>query len=168
MKAVVLAAVSVALVLAVGCGRKKGSAARDAAVRAFSGGSVEMDSDGEGARIRTPDGTVTVAGPRGGKLPPGFPANVPQYPGSSVVHSVVAEDAMGVTLQSPDSLQAITDYYKREMKANGWKEEGAIAMGESAMLAYSMGGTTVNIVISDTGDARMITLGIAPSGDTTK
>jgi hypothetical protein len=173
MKRIAAGAVFVAAaVLVCGCPKKpkpeEGAANTmgDKLVGAFSGGQVKMDSSDGTTKITTSDGTTAIT--TSGKLPDNFPKDVPVYKGASVVNSVQGEDALGVTLQTTDSVQAIADFYKREMAKRGWQEEAAVNIQGNTMLSYVLGDRTCNVVINDAGNVRVITIGLTSTRDSRK
>jgi len=168
--AVLLAVLAGAAVLAAGCGRKKGegpggNAITDKLMNVASGGRTKVESSDGAVRITTKDGTTVVAA---AKLPANFPKDVPIYKGASIVNSVQGEDAIGVTLQTTDSVKAVADFYRREMAALGWQEEANVTLQGNTMMTFVLADRTLNVVINDAGEARVITLGLSLSRDSAK
>ncbi len=59
-----------------------------------------------------------------GKLPSDFPNDIPVYPGAKIGLSNSTDNADGksvyVTLSSTDSFEEVSNYYKEEVKDEGW------------------------------------------------
>jgi len=159
-----------AAVLLVGCGRKKGedaggNAITDKLMNVASGGRAKVDSSDGTVKITTREGTTVVTA---AALPANFPKDVPIYRGASVVNSVQGEDAIGVTLQTTDSVKAVADFYRREMASRGWQEEANVTLQGNTMMTYVLADRTLNVVINDAGEARVIALGLTLSRDSAK
>ncbi len=88
-----------------------------------------------GVKVDENDGTTTLETPEGkastteGKLPDGFPSDVPIYQ-PSTIKSGVAVEAKGkkqfmVGLQSSDAQKAVYDWYKSEIAKAGWELDTA-------------------------------------------
>jgi hypothetical protein len=153
-------------VLLAGCGKK--SPAKVVTDGSADGAdSVTAALTGErSVKVTTQEGTATIT--TSSRLPAGFPLDVPVYRGASVVNSVQGEDALGVTLQTTDSVQAIADFYKRAMAGAGWKQEANVNIQGNTMMSYVKGDRTLNVIINDAGEARVITLGLTSTRDSSK
>ena len=56
-------------------------------------------------------------------------------------------------------VQVLAGFYKRELPANGWTEgEGSFEMEDTAMLSYSKGGVTCQVIINREGEKITLTL----------
>jgi len=78
----------------------------------------------DGLSINSPDGTLKVSN----KIPDSWPNDIPIYPDSKVTNSFIMnqDPAKGgseivLNLNTDDDLQAVRDYYKKELVSNGWK-----------------------------------------------
>lgn len=72
----------------------------------------------------------------GGKVPDNFPKDFPIYPGSkvtSVLSGAQAGKANGfwLTLSSPDSVDAVTAYYKTQLTAKTWTIQQTFSAGDT-------------------------------------
>lgn len=120
-------------------------------------GDVDMKMDGSGMTVKSKDGdgqtvstyssdgdTYTVntqGGPsmaygKGAKAPDGFPKDIPIYPGAEIQMSSAdpSSKTFAVRALSPDAVDKVAEYYKKEMKAQGWAEgDGVVQTGANPM-----------------------------------
>ena len=99
-----------------------------------------------------------------GKIPAGFPKDVPLYGGAVVTMAQTGaqQHLFNVVLASQDDIGKITDYYKRSLETNGWTIENT--MTSEPMSAFTAvkdhrrlilqivaqgGGRTINLTVSD-------------------
>jgi hypothetical protein len=119
----------------------------------------------EGFKIQSDKGAMTFGNAKG-EAPPAW---VPTYPGGKTVATSREKTEDGFTgtfsLQTSDSVQAVTTYYEKELKANGF-EVNRMAMGAmSTLSAKGEGGKqTINVTIIRTGDTTQVTLEYGTTG----
>ncbi len=127
--------------------------------------------------ITTKDGTATVetkggndpsfhvAGKDGttadintGKPITDYPGDAPLYPGKSVM-DIKAEQkhARTVMVQSPDSVDKITAFYKSELDSKGWKTDTTIQSAQANVFVASKGGRKLMVSIGSEGKMQNIT-----------
>lgn len=157
------------LVMVAGCGEKAAEKAMETAVTA-QGGSADVDIEGESMQITAKDedgktmtmnvdgdnaaftandGAVSVNVGENVELPAGMPKDVPLYPGMRVVTSIedTSENAVNISATTEDSIDKVTQYYKKEAAAHGWTEQMAQSMGEMQMLNYTKAGRLLNVMV---------------------
>ena len=82
------------------------------------GSTVEIDRSGKGVTIRSVEGTATV-GAGAPALPPGFPKDIPMYPGAHVAASVDTHNGpTAATIETPDWPDDVAKFYRG--KLGGW------------------------------------------------
>ncbi len=102
-----------------------------------------------------------------GSLPSDFPPDVPQYPGSKVSSARGSEQlGMAVTLDSPDSPDAVTKFYSDMLASMGWQtqtqtvEDGSVISGDKegktlvAVVHAGGQGTIVELIVGETGQTE--------------
>jgi len=132
-----LAAIVSSTVLAAltGCGKSASQDAAELAIKAASGGKVDITSSGSGDRskitVKSDQGTATVVS-SGGGIPKDFPSDVHLPAAAYTVNNMVQ---MGpstvVTLHSAASVATLFAEYDSAMKAAGWKEVMALQSAQS-------------------------------------
>jgi hypothetical protein len=101
------------------------------------------------------ESSIHVAGKDGatvdintGKPITDYPSDAPLYQGKSMMDMKSAEKhSRVVTLQSPDSIQKIADFYKNELPKNGWKVESAITSPEMSVYVAKKDSRQLTITI---------------------
>ncbi len=101
-------------------------------MRGANGVDVDRNLDGS-TTYKSDYGTVTSGG---NKPPAGWPSDAPIYPGASISQSISAnsqivgtEDSLLVNLTTSDSVQMVTDYYRKELVKEGWNIYDAMSKG---------------------------------------
>src|SRR2546422_6110103 len=95
-------------------------------------------------------------------LPENFPDDVTIYP-KAALETVVAGNGAIVVWRTADPLQAVKDYYVRELSAKGWKVStypglAAPWMGEGGItLIATKWGRQVSLALGEDGDKTAIT-----------
>lgn len=111
------------------------------------------------------DGTVFMSG-EGAKIPDDFPKDVPIYAGSTVFSSSTSpkDTTYAVQLQSNDKIKNVSDYYVKEMTAQGWKENQKTEIsGDSPMTMLSYEKDERTVVINIMSDHEKSTIMISVS-----
>lgn len=149
---VVLCAV---LALVPACKKASESAAEKAAERAMeraTGNKADVDLSG---------GQVKVTGKEDGKefsfqasdkggveLPNDFPADIPRYPGATVMSSMVQGDAMVmVNLQTGDPIAEVYAFYGRKLRSGGWEIVTEVTMPEMRMVSGKKGERQASVTV---------------------
>ena len=63
--------------------------------------------------------------------------------------SISEKNGRNLIMESRDSAEKIAAFYKAGLESNGWKMEGAVAMGELNMLTATKGGKQVVVQINN-------------------
>ncbi|MDQ6665016.1 MAG: hypothetical protein M3Z23_11550 [Acidobacteriota bacterium] len=104
-----------------------------------SDGSVVIDQKGKDSssmKITGRDGKQVSIDMNTGSMPADYPKDVPVYNGATVVISQAMSKKNGshIMLETTDSAAKITEYYKKELDANGWKTEASMDMGAMSII----------------------------------
>ena len=142
--------VLLALVLTTtGCSKIKEKLAEKAAEKAIetATGAEEVDLNGSsgGVTVKDAKGGVVKVGTNA-KLPDDWPSSVPVYPGSTVVASFSANDGKMVHLETKDSVDEVTKFYKD--KLSGFTKEAELDLGGNRTIAYKKGKEKIGISIA--------------------
>jgi len=139
MKKINLFLVVFLLIVAVGCGKK--SSAPDAKKDANSKEEVKKD---DGSKSGSND-LGLLAG-----LPSNYPSDIPQPKNGKVLGSLSSSEGTVVTFESSDKLRDIIDFYKAEMKKNGFDlgEGGELLVSDKGgMLGWKKGDREVGLML---------------------
>jgi len=145
---------STVLVALTGCGKSVSQSAAEMAVKAASGGKVDITSSGSGDQaqvtIKTDQGVATVSS-GGLGMPKDFPSDV-HLPASYTIKNVMQMGpTIVLTMHSPATVQALFAEYDGSMKSGGWTEAMAMQTSQSqSVLTFQKGerNVTVSIVAS--------------------
>lgn len=171
MRGTVACVLAVLVLVSAGCGRKskrdQAAAERmvEGAMRMATGQKTDVDVSGETVRFKSKDGDVVISGGKGGKLPKGFPKDIPSYKGAKVIQSA-ARDALqfSVALQTDDKVAKVAEYYRSTMKAKGWTEEQVLDMPNRSIQSYTKDGRGAQLMVMQSGEGQtVITLASGPS-----
>jgi len=117
------------------------------------GGTVSTySSDGETYTLKTEGGGPSMASGKGAKAPDGFPKDIPIYPGAEIQMSSAdpASKTFVVQALSADAVDKVAEYYKKEMKSQGWNEgDGVVQTGANPMhmLNFDKAGSSAMIMV---------------------
>jgi len=171
MRIVLGIAVLLLLVLAASCqqaARKSAESAAERAVETASGGKVSADINGETVKITEKETGRESVVKTGQGMPEGWPASLPQYPGSTVVSSVATDTPEGkafqVMLHTTDTSEAVAKFYLQKAEAAGFKKQTEVTRPEGSMMMFESSDRSfmVNVVAAEGGCD--LTLHLAPKG----
>ena len=128
---------------------------------------VDMKSDGNSFSIKTQDGVVL--GGENAKIPDSFPKDVPVFPGAkpTLVTTDTKSEMFSVSLTTADTFENVGTYYKKELAANGWKEEQTMTQSGDQpmqMLTYTKENRSVMVTITRDGANTALALMVSKSG----
>lgn len=94
-------------------------------------------------------------------MPPDFPSDVPQPKNSKTLGSLNSSVGTVVTFESKDKVQDIVNFYKEEMKKNGYviSEDGElITPDKGGLINWKKGDKTVEVVLGYNEDRNITSL----------
>lgn len=110
----------------------------------LSGGKVKVNVGDNKVSYKTDEGEFSFE--EGGKLPDGYPSDLPIYPGAKLTSSwsTSDDDSKGMSLiwGTNDSIGQVADYYKKELEAKGWKITSSFSQAETSTYSFEKGGTS--------------------------
>ena len=113
-------------------------------------------------------GTVTVDAQ---KMPDNWPSDAPTYANAQIETAVASNPQTGqagssVVFTTSDSAQTVTDFYKTQLAADGWKVEQTMTSTSGTVIAATKDTRTFGIYIVDSGDGKTsVTASVSQSGD---
>src|SRR3989344_8054748 len=119
-------------------------------MRSVTGVDIDRNFDGS-ATYSNEQGSVTVGS---NKLPDNWPADAPKYGNATIQYSgssnpQTGEEGASVMFTTPDSVQAVVDFYKRDLTSNGWVIEQTANVGGSTVLSAKKDTRTFGVYIVD-------------------
>ncbi|MCL5269239.1 MAG: hypothetical protein M1457_01470 [bacterium] len=144
-----------------GCGKKAEEKMMEKAIEQDTGDKANVDLSKNKVTIESKDGgkiEIASGGDTSLKVPDDFPKDVFVYPGAKVEASIKTPDGVQLTLVTSDAMAKVTDAYKAKMKAEGWEEKTAAAMGEMTMLQFEKADRTAMVHITKDGENSRIML----------
>lgn len=105
------------------------------------GGDVKIEGDGEKVSYKGKDFEFSYDA--GGELPEGFPKDFPIYSNSNLISkwSSTAEEnkGMSVVLETNDTVNKVSDYYKTELEKTGWSITSTFSQDDSTVFSFEKG-----------------------------
>jgi len=147
MKKLLLLFVIFAFIALSGCGKKD----ETESLKTEDTKSEEVKTDSKDDKEKKDDKTITMndLGVKEG-LPDNYPGDIPQPKNSKCLGSLSSSDGTIVNFESTDKVKDIVDYFKDEMKKNGFEasEGGEIVVSDDyAMLGWKKKEREVAVVI---------------------
>lgn len=166
MRTILILALAAVAVLVCGC-QQAAEKAAEKAIEAQSGGQVSADISGSKVTVTDREtGTETVMG-AGAKMPEGWPASMPQYPGSTVMQSMSQNAEEGkvlhVMMSTQDSPKAVLDFYKEKAAAAGYKVMTESSLPEGGMIVFEGANEAVHVNAMTAEDGCNIVMDITPA-----
>lgn len=115
------------------------------AIETATGGKVNVDADKEKVTIETNDGKLTIGQ---NEIPKSFPSDITVYKGAKVTSSAETDEGLSVQLTTNDSASTVYDFYRNDLKENGWKETSNSTYGDTSMVSAEKSGKSVLITVS--------------------
>lgn len=162
-----ITAIVLAICVLTSCGGKPEQAAGEAAIEkaieasaAAEGKDVDVDLKGGSMTVKSSDGKATIVTGENVEIPSDFPKDVPVYQGAKI-QMALKEAGHTLRLTSSDSVDKITEYYKKEVAGQGWTEDTVVSQGNPqpmSMLGYKKDKRILSIVITKEEDGTGVTL----------
>lgn len=155
-----LVAGSVCLVLAGGCGKEEKTVSTPQGEFRVTtkGDTATMEVTGKGVKATVTSGEGGIA------LPAGFPKDMPVIKGGTVRLAMEAGPNFSVHLIAPAPVAEAGKFYEDALKAQGWKIEAVMNLGESMMVAGSKGERKCQVTIAPEGNGSLLQLVVPRAG----
>ncbi len=122
-----------------------------------SDGSVTVDQSKDGGSMHVVGKDGAMADINTGKPITDYPADVPLYEGKSVMDIKSNEKhARVIALQTSDSLDEISDFYKSQLDSKGWKVETTMKTGEMSVFKANKDNRELVVSIGSEGGKQSI------------
>jgi hypothetical protein len=160
---IAVVALLAAAVMASGCAQILGEAAKGA-VESATG--VRVDASGNSVSVQGSDGSSFSS--TEGKIPEGFPADVPVYEPGTITTGIATEGESGksfmVGIDTEDAAGVVYDWYKSELEAGGWTIKTTMRTDDGGLLSGEKGsmGFTVAVTAGSGGGKTGIAVTVAP------
>ena len=133
------------------------------AVEAGTGNKVKIGNDDKTLTVKTGEGEMQLGEVK--KMPDNWPEDAPVYPGSTIQLVSSSNPAEGnasvsVMLLTSDALQAVVDFYKRELVAKGWLIETDYEATDIAIFGASKDNRTMSLTSGSSDEGSSITMTI--------
>jgi len=132
-----------------GCGKIRQllfEKAAEKAIETGTGGQVDLSSSSGTITITDPNTGAKVQGGNAAKLPDGWPAKVPVYPGSTIQASLGTPSGKTVMLVTKDDVAKVSAFYKSALSS--MKMQADMDVGTGRVTSYKDGNTTVGVTIT--------------------
>lgn len=128
-------------------GKKTAETITEKAAEQATGGKVDISDDGKKVTIETDEGKATIGT---NKVPDSFPFDITIYTGSEVTSTTETNNGVSIILKTSDSVSTSFDFYKSDLKNNGWAESSSSTYQGSSILLSTKGNKQV--VVTATTD----------------
>ncbi len=132
---------------------------------AISGGRVKVNGDDKKVTYKSDQGEFSFQ--EGGKLPDGFPADFPTYPGAKITSSWTSagDNSKGISVvwETSDSPEKVAEYYKTNVESKGWKITASFSNDGTTTYSFEKGTTSgfVGIAKGEAGKTNIsVTIGV--------
>ena len=167
-KAPILLILAAVIVVAVVLGgifyRKAGGLIVGNIFSRLTGGTVDVDNDGEKVTVSLEEGEFSFE--EGGSLPDNFPSDFPIYPDAELASSWTAsgDDTDGISLiwETEDSVSGVGNYYESELEAAGWTLSFTSETEDSITYAFEKNDVSgfIGITVEESKTVISLTLGL--------
>ncbi len=162
---VIIGIVVAVFVVVAGCKmalRSIGQNIAEKMIEDASGGKADVDMKNGSMTITTSEGTVTTGT---GKVPDGWPTDVPVYAGATVQFSGMnnagaGQGGMALVLTSKDDAETIVKYYKTTLQAGGWTVVNTMEAQGSTILLLTKDTKALSLSITGANGETSITMGV--------
>ncbi len=132
-------------------------AAQNAAADTQDDNTADSAADDSGTTVTTGNGTFSDKN----ELPQGWPADVPQYPASTVQYSGTAQGTgMAAAFLSSRDIATVSTEYTQMIKDAGWDVKATMDSGNAKVISATKDTRTLSVYIGGDVGQTMITVGI--------
>ena len=142
--------------------RSAGDRMIEKTVERSTGKNADVKTNADGTmNIRTDEGTMST----GHEVPSDWPKDIPVYPGATVQYSASVNPADGnqggaLMLLSTDTDTAVSDYYAKELKAQGWTLAATMHAAGTVIMSATKDGRSLSVTVTGQDGQTSITIGI--------
>lgn len=171
MRVLIYAALVLLLAFTFGCKKAAETASERLAekmIEQSSGGKVDVDlKDGGTTIVDKETGNTMTVDAKGGKMPEGWPTNIPQYPGSNVTQSSVTDTEKGkslsIILETQDAVEQVNEYYGKELKGAGFKKTTEMTKEGGVTVFYQSDKNVLTMTIFKENAKTLVSMALTPS-----
>jgi hypothetical protein len=171
MRILIYLALVLLLAFTFGCKKAAQTASETIAEKAIeqgSGGKVDVDLKNGGATITDKEtGNTTTVDAKGGKMPEGWPKNIPQYPGSKVTQSSATDTEKGksfsIILETQDAVDKVNEYYAKELKGAGFKKSTEMTRDDGVTVFYQSEKEVLTMTIFTDKSKTILSISLTPN-----
>jgi hypothetical protein len=159
------------LVFSAGCKKPADNSqtAVENAINKASGGQVSADIS-KGSTTVTDNKTgqsTTISTSGNGKMPAGWPKEVPQYPGSKVLAQSSTDSTKGkqfvLLLETPDAVDKVLGFYDGKLSAAGFKKTAEMTKEDGKTRFYQSDKLVAQFTIFKEGSVTKISMTLGPN-----
>lgn len=131
--------------------------AAETAIEQATGSKVDISQGGEKVTIETDEGKVTVSK---NDIPDSFPSDITIYSGAEVISTAESSAGSSVVLKTSDSTSKVADFYKDDLKKNGWEIVSTITNEGVSLITANKGSKGVLITVTTDEEDGKTSVGI--------
>ena len=143
------------LVLVSGCD-KLAEKLGNKAVEGATGGDTKVDTANGSVTVTDKKSGIASTGGDNVKLPAGWPASVPIYPGAKIGNATVSGPNKTATFVTKDPPAKVADFYKK----SGLTLENDVDLGPMRTISFKNGKGSVNVILQKVGADTQGTLAV--------
>ncbi|EKD49482.1 MAG: hypothetical protein ACD_63C00126G0001 [uncultured bacterium] len=159
-----------------GCGffdwrKKAAEKSLEQALEKQSGGKVDIEVESNTTTWETEEGKSEFGT---GEIPANFPSDLPLYPGATASYTFVGsgneEGSASATLETSDSMDKVSSWYKQNIESNGWSitrtDQWGADSDQFSNYVAEKGDKELSVGITSPEGKTMITITINKKSDT--
>ena len=171
MRILIYLAFVIILAFAFGCKKAAETASEGLAekmIEQSSGGKVDVDlKDSSATIVDKETGSTTTVDAKGGKMPEGWPKNIPQYPGSKVTQSSSTDTEKGksfsLIIETQDAVEKVNEYYAKELKGAGFKKTTEMSKEDGVTVFYQSEKDVLTMTIFKENGKTLLSISLTPN-----
>lgn len=141
--------------------------ATEKAIEAASGEKVDVDTAGKKMTMTDKEtGQTSEVDMAAKSMPEGWPASLPQYPGSTIemtqTHKLDAGTSLIVAMKTADSPDKVTSFYDEKATAAGFKQQSTMTAADNGQTMYESADQMFGFLYVVEDGATRISLSLTP------
>jgi len=123
---------------------------------------ITQDNDKTDITVKTEVGESLTMTVHKGKLPEGWPSDIPVIPGGTISFSQTAgsEGMQQVHLQTDRSVDEAFQYYKEKLEAGGWSVGNTMSMPMMNMVTAQKAGKKVMVQVAEAEEKTFVQIAV--------